>query len=197
MTPRLLVVDNYDSFTYNLVQLLELTGARCHVEVHDSEVLATISEGGNEALLDYSGIVISPGPGRPENAGRSPSVLRSAAGYVPVLGVCLGHQLIATHFGAGVERSSRPMHGKSSSIHHDANGPFRGLPQGFEAARYHSLIVRTDSLPEELIPCAWTAGGELMGLRHRSLAIVGIQFHPESILSQFGKRLIGNWLEEL
>ncbi len=193
MSKPLLVVDNYDSFTHNLVQLLSLVGARCEVELNDSEAL----RGGFDNCERYAGIVISPGPGRPEDAGESATVVRACERQLPILGVCLGHQLIARMFGAQVVRARRPVHGKASPLRHDDTGAFRGLPQNFLVARYHSLVVEPRSLPTELVPCAWTEHDELMGLRHQSLPIVGIQFHPESILSEYGKELISNWLQEL
>ncbi len=188
---RVVVVDNYDSFTYNLVQYIESLGAMCDVRLNDRTTPAAILEAAP------SGVLISPGPGTPDDAGITLGVLAALAGRVPILGVCLGHQAIGQHYGGRVVRAERLMHGKTSPIEHDGRGVFRGLPSPFDATRYHSLIVERESLPECLEVSAWTAEGEIMGLRHRSLAVEGVQFHPESILTQHGMRLVENWLEAL
>jgi para-aminobenzoate synthetase component 2 len=183
----IVVVDNYDSFTYNLVQMLAAAGARVEVLRNDAVT--------PEALLARRprGIVLSPGPGRPEAAGISVELIRRQA-PVPLLGVCLGHQALAVAFGALVERAPRLMHGKTSRVRHDGGGLFAGLPSPFEATRYHSLAVREDSLPPELAPTAWSDDGILMGIEHRSLPYFGVQFHPESVLTAAGPRLVANFL---
>jgi anthranilate synthase/aminodeoxychorismate synthase-like glutamine amidotransferase len=186
---RLLVIDNYDSFTYNLVQYLGELGAELDVVRNDAEPL--------EALLarEPEGVVISPGPGRPEDAGVTvPAVMAFGGRGVPLLGVCLGHQAIGQACGGRVVRARTLMHGKTSRIHHDGRGLFEGLAQDFEATRYHSLVVEAASLPAQLEVGAQTDDGEIMGLRHRTLAIHGVQFHPESILTGEGKHLLGNFL---
>jgi anthranilate synthase/aminodeoxychorismate synthase-like glutamine amidotransferase len=186
---RLLVIDNYDSFTYNLVQYLGELGAELDVVRNDAEPL--------EAMLarEPEGVVISPGPGRPEDAGVTvPAVMAFGGRGVPLLGVCLGHQAIGQACGGRVVRARTLMHGKTSRIHHDGRGVFEGLAQDFEATRYHSLVVEAASLPAELEVTAQTDDGEIMGLRHRALAIHGVQFHPESILTGEGKHLLGNFL---
>ncbi len=193
----LLVIDNYDSFTYNLVQYLGELGATAEVRRNDEIDLAGI------AALAPSGIVISPGPCTPNEAGISMDVIREFAGRIPILGVCLGHQSIGQVFGGRVIRAPRLMHGKTSLIHHDGRGLFAGLTNPFVATRYHSLIVERETLPAELEISAWTGdgeageAGEIMGLRHRTLAVDGVQFHPESILTVEGKRLLGNFLATL
>jgi anthranilate synthase/aminodeoxychorismate synthase-like glutamine amidotransferase len=187
--PHVLVVDNYDSFTYNLVQCLLALGAACDVRQNDRidvpEVLAALPDG----------ILISPGPGQPEHAGVSLAVIRALAGKRPILGVCLGHQAIALAFGARVERAALPVHGKTSRIVHDGRGVFQDVPSVFEATRYHSLMVASGSVPDELEVSARTTAGEVMALRHRSLPLEGLQFHPESILTEHGPRLVQNWLD--
>jgi anthranilate synthase component 2 len=186
---KLLVIDNYDSFTYNLVQYLGELGAELDVVRNDAEPL--------EAMVARrpAGVVISPGPGRPEDAGVTvPAVRAFGEGGTPLLGVCLGHQGIGEAFGGRVVRARTLMHGKTSRIHHDGRGVFAGLPQDFEATRYHSLVVEPASLPAVLEAAAHTDDGEIMGLRHRTLPIHGVQFHPESILTAEGKRLLGNFL---
>jgi len=182
----ILMIDNYDSFTYNLVQLLAGAGAEVRVLRNDAE---TVDE-----LLAHrpSGIVISPGPGRPEGSGVSVELFARRP-PVPVLGVCLGHQALGVAFGARVERTE-VMHGKTSPVRHEGQGLFAGLPSPFEATRYHSLEVRRETLPEELEPVAWSPDGTLMGMRHRTLPYWGVQFHPESVLTKTGPRLIGNFL---
>jgi anthranilate synthase/aminodeoxychorismate synthase-like glutamine amidotransferase len=185
---RILMIDNYDSFTYNLVQYLGELGAELEVRRNDAIDIA-----GVRALAPQA-IVISPGPCTPKEAGISVPLLREMAGELPILGVCLGHQCIGEAFGGKVVRAGRLMHGKTSPILHDGKGIFAGLPRPFDAMRYHSLLVAADSIPECLEVSARTAEGEVMGLRHRTLAVEGIQFHPESIGTPDGKRLLANFL---
>ena len=188
MRPRLLLIDNYDSFTYNLVQAFLVLGADVRVYRNDALGIA-------EALaLAPTHLCISPGPGSPEDAGVSMDMIRAFSGRVPVLGVCLGHQTIVTAFGGKVVRASRLMHGKTSRIHHDGQGLFAGSPQPLEVGRYHSLIAAPESLPGELSVTARTPEGEIMGVRHVTLAIEGVQFHPESILTPDGARLLESFL---
>jgi len=184
-----LVIDNYDSFTYNLVQCIGSMGAEVEVFRNDKVTLDAIDARGP------SRIIISPGPCTPREAGISNDVVRRFAGRVPILGVCLGHQCIAHALGGEVVRADRLMHGKTSMIHHDGQGVFRGLENPFEATRYHSLIVREETLPECLVPTARTPEGELMGIRHRQFALEGVQFHPESFLTGEGTKLLRNFLE--
>ena len=189
----LLMIDNYDSFTYNLVQYLQELGEEVRVVRNDELDVAGIR------ALQPERIVISPGPCTPNEAGVSLDVLRELSGPLPIFGVCLGHQSIGQAFGGQVVRAGRIMHGKTSMIHHTGRGVFAGLPNPFEATRYHSLVVDRASLPDCLEVTAWTehADGsieEIMGLRHRSLAVEGVQFHPESILTQHGHDLLRNFL---
>jgi len=184
-----LMIDNYDSFTYNLVQYLGELGADFRVARNDAISLDEL-----EGLLPEA-VVISPGPGTPRDAGVSIPVIRRFAGRIPILGVCLGHQAIGEAFGGRVVRADRIMHGKTSPVHHDGRTIFRELPEPFEATRYHSLIVEQSSLPDCLEVSAWTAEAEIMGLRHRTQFVEGVQFHPESILSTDGKALLRNFLE--
>ena len=184
---RVLLIDNYDSFTYNLYQYLGELGAETRV-VRNDEVTA------EEAVSAADRIVISPGPGTPDQAGISLDVSRLAAGRVPVLGVCLGHQALGQAFGGRVVRAPRLMHGKTSEIHHDGRTVFAGLPQPFTATRYHSLVVDRGSVPAGLEVSAWTEDGVVMGLRHREHPLEGVQFHPESILTTSGKDLLRNFL---
>jgi len=189
----ILMIDNYDSFTYNLVQYLGELGAEVETVRND----AITPEQARE--LDPSGIVISPGPCTPDEAGVSLALVRELAGEVPILGVCLGHQCIGQVFGGRVVRAARVMHGKTSMIHHRGAGVFADLPQPFEATRYHSLVVAADSVPAELEVTAWTTGAdgqrdEVMGLRHRKFLVEGVQFHPESILTRCGHDLLRNFL---
>jgi anthranilate synthase component II len=184
----LLLLDNYDSFTYNLYQYLCELGAEVMVRRNDAITVAEI------AALAPERIVISPGPCTPQEAGISVEAIRAFAGRVPILGVCLGHQAIGAAFGGRVVRAPVPMHGKLSAIGHDGRGVFAGLPQGFAATRYHSLIVERESLPACLEVSAETADGIIMGLRHRDYAIEGVQFHPEAILTAHGHDLLRNFL---
>jgi len=188
MGPRVLVIDNYDSFVYNLVQYLGELGADPLVHRHDARSLDEIVE------IDPDAILISPGPGTPDDAGLSNDVIRTFAGRRPVLGVCLGHQCLGQVFGGRVVRANEVMHGKTSVIRHDGRGVFAGLPNPFEATRYHSLIVDRDSVPPELEITAQTDDGTVMGLRHREYAVEGVQFHPESILTAAGHDLLRNFL---
>ena len=188
---RLVVIDNYDSFTYNLVQHLETLGASCDVVLNDA------CDVGGIASRMPQGIVISPGPCTPAEAGISVPLLRQFAGHFPILGVCLGHQCIGAAFGGRVVRASRLMHGKTSPIMHDGRTIFAGLSNPFEAMRYHSLLVEQEGLPKCLEVSAQTAEGEIMGLRHRDYPIEGVQFHPESIGTSEGKQLLSNFLAGL
>ena len=188
MGARVLVIDNYDSFVYNLVQYLGELGADPIVRRHDAVSLDEAAELAPDAVL------VSPGPGRPEEAGVSVEMIRWAAGRIPVLGVCLGHQCIGAAWGARVERAPQVMHGKTSQIHHDGTGLFSGLSSPLEATRYHSLIVEESSLPDELEVVATSDDGLVMGLRHRDLDVEGVQFHPESILTEDGHGLLSNFL---
>ncbi len=183
-----LMIDNYDSFTYNLVQYLGELGA--DLEVHRSRKIGLTELD----VLEPERIVISPGPCTPREAGISNDVIRHYAGKVPILGVCLGHQCIGDVFGGEVVRADRLMHGKTSMIMHNEKELFEGLDNPFEATRYHSLIVKKDTLPDCLEITAWTDADEIMGIRHRTLPIWGVQFHPESILTTAGKSLLGNFL---
>jgi anthranilate synthase/aminodeoxychorismate synthase-like glutamine amidotransferase len=184
----LLVIDNYDSFTYNLVQYFGELGIEPEVRRNDEISIEEIR------ALKPERICISPGPGRPEDAGISSEVIRQLGSSVPILGVCLGHQCIAQVFGAEIVRAEKLMHGKTSSIRHQQGDIFEGLPDPLEATRYHSLIVRPDSLPASLRITAQTDDGEIMGLQHREFPLHGVQFHPESILTADGKRLLANFL---
>ena len=188
---RLLVIDNYDSFTYNLVQYLGELGGVLDVRRNDAITLDEV------AALRPDGVVISPGPCTPREAGISVPLIQRFAGTIPILGVCLGHQAIGAAFGAAIVRAGRIMHGKTSLIHHDSRGLFAGLPDPFEATRYHSLVIDPATLPPMLARTAWTDEDEIMGVRHRALFVEGVQFHPESILTVEGKRLLGNFLDRL
>ena len=188
---RLVMIDNYDSFTYNLVQYLGELGADVIVKRNDAIDVAGVR------ALRPNAVVISPGPCTPAEAGISLKLLREMAGEVPILGVCLGHQCIGEAFGGKVVRAQRLMHGKTSPVIHDGNTIFAGLPSPFDAMRYHSLIVDPDSLPSALEVSARTAENEIMGLRHKELAVEGVQFHPESILTTEGKHLLKNFLDRI
>lgn len=186
---HVLVVDNYDSFVYNLVQYLAQLGARTTVLRNDEIDLA--------ALADVDGVLISPGPGTPERAGASIEIIRRAADRrLPLLGVCLGHQAIGVAFGGVVDRAPELLHGKTSQVHHDGTGVLAGLPDPFTATRYHSLSIRPDTMPAQLTVTGFTDGGVIMALRHRDLPIHGVQFHPESVLTDGGHRLLANWMAE-
>jgi anthranilate synthase/aminodeoxychorismate synthase-like glutamine amidotransferase len=185
---KLLVIDNYDSFTWNLVQYLGELGAGCEVLRNDALATEDIAE------LGVDGIVISPGPCTPREAGISVPVIQRYTGELPILGVCLGHQSIGAAFGGDVVSAGRLMHGKTSQIEHDNRGLFAGLANPFTATRYHSLAVRRETLPAVLEECARSEDGEIMGLRHREHPVVGVQFHPESILTSEGKNLLRNFL---
>ncbi|MEM9729398.1 MAG: aminodeoxychorismate/anthranilate synthase component II [Myxococcota bacterium] len=187
----ILVIDNYDSFTYNLVQYLGELGAEVVVRRNDVTSLDEIES------LNPAGVLISPGPGRPEDAGISLSLIEKMSPRVPTFGVCLGHQSIAQRFGASIVRADRLMHGRTSPIFHEGGGVFSGLPSPYTATRYHSLIVARDTVPPELEITAWTEEGEVMGLRHTDLPIEGVQFHPESFLTEHGHRLLQNWLDSV
>ena len=184
----ILLIDNYDSFTFNLFHFLGDVGARCEVWRNDRISVADALARQPEA------IVLSPGPCTPNEAGICLDLITAAAGRIPVLGVCLGHQAIGQAFGGNVVRAPAPMHGKVSRIFHDGSDVLGGLPSPFSATRYHSLIVDRGTLPEVMVPTAWTEDGLLMGMRHRSLPIFGVQFHPESIASQHGHELLANFL---
>jgi anthranilate synthase/aminodeoxychorismate synthase-like glutamine amidotransferase len=184
---RILVIDNYDSFVYNLVQYLGHLGADPVVYRNDQIDVAAAGS------LRPDGLLVSPGPGRPESAGVSRGLIAAMAGSVPVLGVCLGHQCIGQVFGGRVGRT-QVMHGKTSSIRHDGRGVFAGLADPVVATRYHSLVVEAATVPAELEVSAWAEDGNVMGLRHRTLAVEGVQFHPESVLTEGGYRLLANWL---
>jgi para-aminobenzoate synthetase component II len=184
---RVLVIDNYDSFVYNLVQYLAQLGAQVTVRRND--------EVGLDELDGADGVLVSPGPGTPERAGSSIEVIRrSAERALPVLGVCLGHQAIGVAWGGVVERAPELLHGKTSQVHHDGTGVLAGLPSPFVATRYHSLSIRPDTLPAALEVTGRTEGGVIMAVRHRDLPVVGVQFHPESVLTEGGHRLLANWM---
>jgi anthranilate synthase/aminodeoxychorismate synthase-like glutamine amidotransferase len=187
--PRLLLVDNYDSFTFNLVQLLGELDARIEVFRNDQIDVDGIRRHRPD------GLVLSPGPCTPDEAGVSLAAVAALAGELPVLGVCLGHQTVGQAFGGKVIRNSRIVHGKSSPVHHHGQGIYAGLALPFEAGRYHSLVVERESLPACLVVTSWTAEGEIMGVRHRTLDVEGVQFHPESILTPQGRLLLANWLK--
>lgn len=184
----ILMIDNYDSFTYNLVQYLSELGEKLAVHRNDKISLKGIEK------LKPSHIVISPGPGRPPDAGISKEVIKKFSAKIPILGVCLGHQCIAEVFGGKIIPARKLMHGKTSMIHHKGIGIFKGITSPFEATRYHSLIVENKTLPSALKITAWTKDNEIMSLKHKSLPLWGVQFHPESILTQHGKELLGNFI---
>jgi anthranilate synthase/aminodeoxychorismate synthase-like glutamine amidotransferase len=187
----LLMIDNYDSFTYNLVQYLSELGADVLVRRNDAVTVGEIRR------MQPAGIVISPGPCDPDKAGVSLQVVSELAGFKPILGVCLGHQCIGQAFGGRIVRAKRLMHGKTSRIFHDGKGVFAGLEQGMVATRYHSLVIERATIPECLEISAWTDDDEIMGVRHKTLPVEGVQFHPESILTVSGKNLLGNFLSSL
>jgi para-aminobenzoate synthetase component II len=185
----ILLIDNYDSFTYNLVQYLGELGESVEVVRNDVWSVEEIAQ------KQPAYIVISPGPGTPDEAGVSLALVRRLAGKIPILGVCLGHQAIAQAFGGEIVQAARLLHGKTSPVRHDGETIFQGIPSPFLATRYHSLLVRKETLPKEFIVSAQTAEGEIMALRHRHLAVEGVQFHPESILSEYGKPLLANFIQ--
>ncbi len=191
MSPRLLLLDNYDSFTFNLVQYLGELGADVEVFRNDQIDVAGIR------ARRPRGLVISPGPCTPDQAGITLGAISALAGDLPILGVCLGHQAIGQAFGGRVIRNRRIVHGKASPVYHRGAGLYREVPSPFPAGRYHSLVVERRSLPRALEITAWTEEGEIMGLRHRALEVEGVQFHPESILTGHGKTLLANWLARL
>ncbi len=189
MSAHVLLIDNYDSFSYNLVQALAILGARVTVRRNDEVTV-------DEALaMAPSHLVVSPGPGRPENAGVSIAMISACMTRIPVLGVCLGHQAIGAALGGKIGPAAQLIHGKASAIYHDSRTLYQGLPNPFQAGRYHSLAVNEEGLPEELGVTAYTSEGEIMGIRHRSLPTEGVQFHPESILTPEGERLLRNFLD--
>jgi para-aminobenzoate synthetase component 2 len=183
---RILVIDNYDSFVFNLVQYLGQLGVEVAVRRNDEVTV--------EDARAYDGILLSPGPGTPEDAGVCMDVVRACAGEVPILGVCLGHQAIAAVYGGVVDRAPELLHGKTSLVEHRGEGVLAGLPQPFTATRYHSLAVRPDTVPDVLEVTGTTDSGVIMALRHRELAVEGVQFHPESVLTEGGHQLLANWL---
>ncbi|QHA90077.1 aminodeoxychorismate/anthranilate synthase component II [Bacillus sp. N1-1] len=185
----ILMIDNYDSFTYNLVQYLGEMGEELVVKRNDEITISEIEE------LNPSFIMVSPGPCSPNEAGISMTVIKHFAGNIPIFGVCLGHQSIAQVFGGDVIKADRLMHGKTSQMHHDGRSIFKDLENPFTATRYHSLIVKKETLPECFEISAWTAEGEIMAIRHKELAIEGVQFHPESIMTGTGKKLLKNFIE--
>jgi anthranilate synthase component 2 len=189
--PRLVLVDNYDSFTFNLVQYLGELGAEVEVFRNDRIDVPGIRARRPDAL------VLSPGPCTPDEAGVTLAAIRELSGALPILGVCLGHQAIGQAFGGKVIRNFRIVHGKASPVRHRGDGLYAGLSSPFEVGRYHSLVVERATLPRALRVTSWTAEGEIMGLRHRTLEVEGVQFHPESILTVDGKKLLGNWLARL
>ncbi|HAS08180.1 MAG: hypothetical protein GM44_3895 [actinobacterium acAMD-2] len=184
----ILVVDNYDSFVFNLVQYLGQLGAHCDVRRNDEVSV--------DDALGYDGVLLSPGPGTPESAGVCIDMVKHVGGQVPIFGVCLGHQAIGAAFGASIVRAPELLHGKTSEVFHEGVGVFAGLPDPFTATRYHSLAIAPESLPAELVVTATTQTGVIMGVRHRSLAIEGVQFHPESVLTEGGHLMLANWLVE-
>ncbi len=189
MRPKILLIDNYDSFTYNLVQAFLVLGAL--VEVHRNDAITV-----EQALAQsHTHLVISPGPGTPQDAGVSMRMIQAFTGRIPIFGVCLGHQSLVEAFGGKVVRAARLMHGKVSPVLHDGKGLYAGVPQDFEAGRYHSLIAAADGIPSMFEVTARTAEGEIMGVRHKSLPIEGVQFHPESVLTPDGPILMGNFLK--
>ena len=185
--PRILVVDNYDSFVFNLVQYLAQLGAE--IEVRRNDAITT------QDAATFDGILLSPGPGTPEAAGACMEIVRECSAVTPIFGVCLGHQAIAAAFGATVSRAPELLHGKTSLVHHQGVGVLAGLPDPFIATRYHSLAVEPSTVPAELEVTGTTDSGVIMAVRHRSLTVEGVQFHPESVLTEGGHRMLANWLE--
>jgi len=187
----IVMIDNYDSFTYNLVQYIEQMGFPVHVIRNDAVSIEELEK------LNPAGVVISPGPGNPDSAGISLAAVKTFSGRIPILGVCLGHQTIGQAFGGQVVRAAEIVHGKMGTVHHAGQGVFRDLPSPFQATRYHSLVVERESLPDCLQVTAWLEDGTIMGLRHRDLPVEGVQFHPESIASEHGHKLLRNFLDDL
>ena len=187
----ILIIDNYDSFTWNLVDLIRQGPYLVQVHRNNELTLEQVRK------LRPKGILISPGPGRPEDSGVSVEVVREVAGEIPIFGVCLGHQLLGEVFGMKVVHAAAPIHGKTSPLEHDGKGLFRGIPQGINVMRYHSLMLVEAASECDLDVTATTPEGEIMGIRHRFLNFVGVQFHPESILTEFGNKMVDNWLEEI
>jgi para-aminobenzoate synthetase component 2 len=185
---RILVIDNYDSFVFNLVQYLGQLGAECDVRRNDEISLDEVGRSG------AAGVLLSPGPGTPERAGVCLDVIRRYADQLPLLGVCLGHQAIGVAFGATVDRAPELLHGKTSQVRHKSAGVLHGLPDPFTATRYHSLTVLPETLPDDLEVTGWTESGVVMAMRHRTLPVEGVQFHPESVLTEGGHRMLANWL---
>jgi para-aminobenzoate synthetase component 2 len=185
---RILVIDNYDSFVFNLVQYLGQLGAECEVRRNDEITVADVADVG------AAGVLLSPGPGTPERAGIMMDVIQEYAGKLPMFGVCLGHQAIGAAFGGTVTRAPELLHGKTSTVQHKGTGVLAGLPDPFTATRYHSLAVLPETLPEEIEVTGWTASGVVMAMRHRTLPVEGVQFHPESVLTEGGHTMLANWL---
>lgn len=188
---KILVVDNYDSFTWNLVDLLRRGPMEVEVRRNDAVTVGEVRE------MAPDGILISPGPGRPSDSGVSTEIVRSFMGKVPILGVCLGHQLLGELFGMRLVHARAPMHGMTSLISHDGNGLFKGVPNPIRAMRYHSLLLDNTSPPRDVMITAATESGEVMGIRHKIFNFAGVQFHPESVLTEHGERMIGNWIQSL
>ena len=186
MAARILIVDNYDSFVYNIAQYLAQLGAQVDVRRNDEVTTAD--------AVGYAGVLLSPGPGDPHDAGVCMDMVRACAGRIPLFGVCLGHQAIGAVFGGVVSRAPELLHGKTSMVHHHGVGVLAGLPDPFRATRYHSLAVEREAVPAELEVTGWTDSGVVMSLRHRELAVEGVQFHPESVLTEGGHRILANWL---
>jgi para-aminobenzoate synthetase component 2 len=185
---RVLVIDNYDSFVFNLVQYLGQLGVECEVRRNDEIDTAAVGRSG------AAGVLLSPGPGTPERAGICMDVISEYAGRLPIFGVCLGHQAIGAAFGATVTRAPELLHGKTSDVHHKGDGVLAGLPDPFTATRYHSLAVLRETLPDEIEVTGWTGSGVVMAMRHRTLPVEGVQFHPESVLTEGGHTMLANWL---